>query len=87
MRDAYYDFIRQHAIQDALSWIEDIPYSKKLNILEEILTVYNVELLNRSLHLYEENYIKKHRVVSYMIRNTLVSLCKSLKLQEDQKQQ
>jgi len=86
MRDAYYEFIRKNAIQDSLSWIEDIPYSKKLNILEEILTIYNKETLNRALNLYEKNYIEKHRVVSYMIRNTLVSLCKTIKLQEDQKQ-
>jgi len=86
MRDAYYEFIRKNAIQDSLSWIEDIPYSKKLNILEEILTIYNKEILNRALNLYEKNYIEKHRVVSYMIRNTLVSLCKTIKLQEDQKQ-
>ena len=86
MRDAYYEFIRKNAIQDSLSWVEDVPYSKKLNILEEILTIYNKEILNRALNLYEKNYIEKHRVVSYMIRNTLVSLCKTIKLQEDQKQ-
>jgi len=83
MRDVYYLLIREKGIQDTFSWIEDMPYSKKISILEELLNLYGVETLNRALFLYEQRYVKEHRVVSYMTRNILVNFCKTIQIKEN----
>jgi len=82
MRDEYYAFIKSQEIQDTLTWIEDMPYSKKLHILHELLLVYPVSIINRALTQYEENYVRQHRVISYMTRNILVNFCKTLQAKE-----
>jgi hypothetical protein len=83
MREDYYKFILEQGIQDTFSWIEDMPYSKKISILEEVLNLYGVEILNRALFLYEQRYVKEHRVISYMTRNILVNFCKTIQLKEN----
>lgn len=85
MREDYYDFIKRNEIQDTLSWVEDMSFSKKLNVLEEIMTVYSRDVLNRALNKYEEMYVKTHRVIPYMTRNALVSLCKTIQIEDSKK--
>lgn len=77
MREEYLKLIREKQIQDSLSWIEDMPYSRKIAILEDLLKVYEIKIINRSLAQYEDRYIKAHRVVPVLVRNILVSLCKA----------
>jgi hypothetical protein len=78
MKDQYYQYIKTNGIQDVLSWINEIPYSKKLHMLEDILSVFDKSVVNVALAKYEENYIKTHRVVPMLCRNILVSLCKMI---------
>ena len=82
MREQYYSFIKENEIQDTLSWVEDMSYTKKLQIIQELLKVYSKSVVNISLAQYEDRYIKAHRVVSYMTRNILVNLCKMIQSKE-----
>jgi hypothetical protein len=76
MREKYYELIKKQGIQDTLSWVEDMPYSKKTIILEELISIYSVPIVNVALAQYEATYIKSHRIIPYMIRNILVNFCK-----------
>lgn len=79
MRDGYYAFISSKGIQDTLSWVEDISYSKKYELLRDLLEKYSVEQVNRALGNYDLKYIKSHRTVpSYMLKNILIDFCKRI---------
>lgn len=76
MREDYYKLIREKSIQDTLSWVEQMSYSKKLEIINDLLTKYPVEAVNSALYNYEVKYIRIHRVIPYLIKNILIGLCK-----------
>lgn len=75
MRSRYYDLINSHKLEEKLSYIPDIPYSKKYEIIEELLKRYDTSTINRALYNYDQRYIKTHRVISYLTKNVLIGLC------------
>lgn len=79
------DIIRSKNLQDSLSWIDEISYSKKCEILNDLLKTYSIEDINYALYTYESKYIKKHRVISHMIKNLLIHFCREHKKKEEEK--
>lgn len=76
MRDQYYSLIKSKGIQDTLMWVEDLPYSKKYEILDELLKTYSIEAINSALYNYEVKYIRLNRINSFFTRNVLIGLCR-----------
>ena len=85
MKSEYIEIIRSKNLQDSLSWIDEISYSKKCEILNDLLETYSVEDINYALYNYESKYIKKHRVISHMIKNLLIYFCREHKKKEEEK--
>ena len=75
MREKYLAFLLQHGIQDTLHAIEEMSYTKKMNLLKELLVDYEPEIINRALNIYETNYIKINRVSLYAIKGFMTGLC------------
>lgn len=75
MRKEYYTFLDRTGIRDFFSLIDEIPYSKKLNILEKLHKDYSVGTINKALNEYEINYFRLHRVRLHIIENVLKGLC------------
>lgn len=76
MRKQYYDYLRINGIRDFLSLIDEIPYSKKTNILIKLREKYDVFCINNALNLYELNYFRLHRVNINIIDKVLMGLCR-----------
>lgn len=76
MRDKYFNFIKENKILDILSEIEEMSYSIKLRILEELSKKYNVQEINYALYYYNKRYIKENRIDLIKLKNTLKYLCK-----------
>lgn len=75
MRKEYYIFLDNTGIRDFFSLIDEIPYSKKLNILEKLNKIYDTQSINKALNDYEMNYYRLHRVRLNIIENVLKGLC------------
>lgn len=85
MKDQYYELIRSKEIQDTLSWVDELSYTKKFEILSEVLKKYSVEQLNLALRHYEIKYIRIHRVIPYLIKNILLNYCKRNEIKKEDK--
>ena len=75
MREQYYDLIKENNLEDKLSWVDDLTYSKRCEILKHLLEKYTVETINYALRQYENRYIRLHRIIPYMTKNVLINLC------------
>ena len=71
MRDKYYTFLSDNRISDTFIHIPEISYTKKLNILQSLFTIYTNEQINKALNEYELNYIRLNRIDIKLIFNTL----------------
>lgn len=76
MKSDYYTFITSKGISDTLSYLTDIPYSKKHKILENLYCKFSVDVINNTLREYQTNYINLHRVRLNIVENVLIGLCK-----------
>lgn len=80
MREEYYKIIKENNIEDKLSWVDDLTYSKRCEILKQLLERYKVEIINYALRQYEQRYIRLHRIIPYMTKNVLINLCNEYKV-------
>jgi len=79
MREQYNKLIREKGISDILHTLTDLPYSKKLSILNKLLDKYSVEVVNVSLEEFHMQYILLNRVYNSRILNTLKGICERRK--------
>lgn len=75
-KDEYYQLIKEKGINDIFSYIEELPYSKKIQIIKELLNKYKSDTLNMALNDYYINYILIRRVDLSSIVGILKGLCK-----------
>jgi hypothetical protein len=76
-RDAYYSFLKKNKIGDIFIPVTTIPYSKKLEIIKELVKSYDKEIIKKVLAHYESRWIHNNRIEPfYRILNTLKWLCK-----------
>lgn len=84
-REEYYNFIKSKKLVDVLDKIYELSYSKKLNILKQVMydkdnnQIYSSSELNLVLTYYYNNYISIHRVNTNIISNVLKGYCKIVK--------
>ncbi len=76
MKTGYYRLIQDRGINDVLYLIPEIPYSKKINILKELIKNFPVDVINRSLDTYKTEYIDLNRVLIYKLKNVLIYYCR-----------
>lgn len=74
MRKEYYTFIQEKGIRDFLSLIDEIPYSKKLKIVQNLCSRFTVLSINQAFNDYQINYVK--RIDLRIIEKILIGLCK-----------
>ena len=81
-REQYFDLLKKHRLLDTLSLLDQLSYSEKLRIIENILfddkgqKQFSSTEINLALQNYELNYIRVHRVNIRALKNTLYGLCK-----------
>ena len=73
MRKEYYAFLEKTRIRDLLSLINEIPYSKKLVIVQNLHEKYTVSVINQAFNDYQQNYM--YRVELRILENVLKGLC------------
>ena len=73
MRKEYYAFLEKTRIRDLLSLIDEIPYSKKLSIVQNLYEKYNVSIINQAFNDYQQNYL--YRVDLRILENVLKGIC------------
>ena len=79
MRDNYYKFLNKTGIINFLDNIEELSYSKKLKILEELNKEFKAEEINKALVMYKKRYIDIGRVNLMSMKNILKGMCKIFK--------
>jgi hypothetical protein len=42
MREEYYRMIKKYNLEDKLSWVDDLTYSKRCEILKQLLEKYKI---------------------------------------------
>lgn len=81
MRQKYYELLKKYNIRDCLFLVEDLSYSRKFKIIDNLLKSYSPETINQSLNCYEFNYIRLNRVNIILIENILKNNCKRISTQ------
>ena len=79
VREQYYKIIKDNNIPNVLVELVELPYSRKLKILNELLIKFELSVVKLALNLYKLNYIDVKRVNLFVVRNTLISICTNLK--------
>jgi hypothetical protein len=79
MRDTYYKILTKFGIQDTLSEIQNLSYSRKTSILLLLLNYYDASIVNMALNDYKVRYINIHRVDLHIIQKILTGLCTKYK--------
>jgi hypothetical protein len=77
MRQKYYKYLFENSIVNYLDSIEELSYSKKLQILKELTNKFSIESINKALIKYKQNYIEIGRVEIPKLKNILKGLCKT----------
>ena len=78
MRSVYYQYIKDNQLNDILSYITEISYSKKMSILQGLQKDFDSKTIRLALNKYDVEYIKKNRVRINLIYNTLKGICQRL---------
>jgi len=76
LRDVYYNLLSSNQIRDFFSNFNELSYSKKILILENLLKEFSSDVINRALNSYECNYFRVHRVDLRIIDKVLKGLCR-----------
>ena len=81
-RNDYIVLLTLENIPNILGLINELPYSRKLKILEKLLKKYNKNYIIVALEEYKRNYIYLDRVNIFTIENILIGICNILKNRE-----
>ena len=82
-RNDYNALILYESIPNVLGLIDEIPYSKKLKIIEKLVKRYNRKKIIIALNEYRERYINLNRINIFTIENILISMCEELRKEEE----
>jgi hypothetical protein len=78
MRDSYFNLLKSYQLQDTLSEIQGLSFSKKESILRDLLLKYPKEIINMSLADYKREYINIGRVNFIFIENQIKGICQRI---------
>lgn len=76
MRKEYFDLLIKNNLPNTLGEIQELAYSKKIKIIEELLNKFELRKVKIALNMYKQNYIDIGRVDLMLIKNILKGLCK-----------
>ena len=79
MREIYYMMLKEFSLNDTLSNIPELPFTKKIKMLRILLENNKPESINMALIDYQINYINLKRVDLKIIMNVLKGLCNKYK--------
>lgn len=75
MREEYYTLIKQYGFLDIFSEIEELPYSKKTKLIQDLIDKkYSINAIKLALYEYKMNYIDLERINLTAIGRILESL-------------
>ena len=75
-REVYKSFLQSNSLNDTLSLIKELSYSRKHAILEPLTQKYSSDVINKALNTYHLDYIRPERVSLVMLPPLLIYLCK-----------
>ena len=75
-REDYKNFLKINSLNDTLSLIKELSYSRKYAILEQLIKKYSSDVINKALNTYHLDYIRPERVSLVMLPPLLIYLCK-----------
>lgn len=78
MRTQYYQYIKDNQLNDILSYITVISFSKKLSILKGLRQDFDSKTIKLALNKYDVEYIKTNRIRINLIYNTLKGICQRI---------
>ncbi|MCP4650337.1 MAG: hypothetical protein GY853_09710 [PVC group bacterium] len=76
MKNRYYNIISEEKLPEVFVEITELSYTKKIEIILELLTKYDSTVVSNSLQEYKREYIDLKRVNIGRIKNQLMYLCK-----------
>lgn len=74
-KEKYYNFLDEKGISAQLDNIDDLSYSKKLEILMDLAENYESKNINKALNTLYIDYVLLDRVNIYAIKNVLKNIC------------
>ena len=82
-RNDYNAILYYEKLPNVLGLVEELPYSRKLKIIEKLLRRYKKENIIVALEEYKNRYIDIDRVNIFTIENILIGLCEKRKKEEN----
>ena len=82
-RNDYNALLHYEKLPNVLGLVEELPYSRKLKIIEKLLRKYKKENIIVALEEYKNRYINIDRVNIFTIENILIGLCEKRKKEEN----
>ena len=82
-RNDYNAILYYKKLPNVLGLVEELPYSRKLKIIEKLLRRYKKENIIVALEEYKNRYIDIDRVNIFTIENILIGLCEKRKKEEN----
>ena len=82
-RNDYNAILYYEKLPNVLGLVEELPYSRKLKIIEKLLRKYKKENIIVALEEYKNRYINIDRVNIFTTENILVGLCEKRKKEEN----
>ena len=82
-RNDYNAILYYEKLPNVLGLVEELPYSRKLKIIEKLLRRYKKENIIVALEEYKNRYINIDRVNIFTTENILVGLCEKRKKEEN----
>lgn len=77
-RQKYYALIRNNKVSNVLDEIDIISYSRKIEILNELMGNNCVDTINSALDRYKTNYLDLNRGKIERLKNDLIYYCKNI---------
>ena len=82
-RNDYNAILYYEKLPNVLGLVEELPYSRKLKIIEKLLRRYKKENIIVALEEYKNRYINIDRVNIFTIENILIGICEVIKNEEE----
>ena len=82
-RNDYNAILYYEKLPNVLGLVEELPYSRKLKIIEKLLRRYKKENIIVALEEYKNRYTNIDRVNIFTTENILVGLCEKRKKEEN----
>jgi len=72
IKEKYYSLIKEKSLPNVLGEILEVSYSKKISILEELLSRFDESVIKIALGIYKQNHVDINKINITRLKNELV---------------